>query len=174
MVTIAPKKGDHLIIDTSWGGRWIQHHGICVGNGNVIHFKRDREGTNILDFLFSHVVIDKTPMKAFDEGRESYIVPYDSVPCFPPDEVVKRAEHFLRLQREAIQLQREGKQLEERLKEIRYNFMEFNCEHFASYCKTGRKISLQVENGVYHAREAVDISAPLWLAGMESFSFSDD
>ena len=55
---------------------------------------------------------------------ELYRYDYDPADCYPPPEVVRRAET--------------------RLGEHRYNPLTSNCEHFARWCKTGHKHSYQV------------------------------
>lgn len=175
MAEITLRKGDHLRVDTSWGP-WIEHHGICVGGTDVIHFKRDREVKNVFDFFFSHVLIDKTPIEAFHEGREVVIVRHDPAFCYPPDEVVETAEYLLWLQTEGLQSEKKAqrggdKQREEQFKEIKYKFLGFNCEHFANLCKTGCKESPQVDNAKEKANYAAIISTPFLPSLLKFLSF---
>jgi Lecithin retinol acyltransferase len=68
--------------------------------------------------------IEKTPRAIFTDGRTVYTKHYDT--SFIPDVVVNRAES--------------------RLGEQRYNLLFNNCEHFATWCKTGINHSQQVED----------------------------
>jgi len=117
-------KGDHIYVDTKWHlGKWcfIKHHGIDMGDGTVIHFFRESDEAPL--------VIAQTPMKDFKNGKEFSIVRYNA--CVPPDEVVWMAERILMIQKED--------------QTFDYKFRRFNCEHFATLCKTGRSRSKQAE-----------------------------
>jgi len=121
-------KGDHLEVDTKYSP-FIQHHGIDVGDGTVIHFKKKNPGdrkkpSDILP------IIMKTSMEDFHEGRKVTVVPHSF--CLPADKVVERAEKILQCQNE----------MKEKLK---YNPVSFNCEHLANLCKMGEVISHQVD-----------------------------
>lgn len=124
-------KGEHLCVDTSYGS-FIEHHGIDMGDGTVIHFKKDRLG--------AVPVIARTSGADFANGRKVVIVPHRS--SLPPDNVVAIAEQLLTFQRTGL------------LKH--YDLMKFNCEHFASFCKTGHLISDQVDN----TEHAVELGSP--------------
>ncbi|NLT96112.1 MAG: lecithin retinol acyltransferase family protein [Clostridia bacterium] len=96
-----------------------RHYGIDIGDGTVVHFRGDR-------FLIQKSAwIQRTSMKSFLGGGELYIeenVKY----AFPRNEVVRRA------------LSQVGSNFGG------YNFIFNNCEHFAYWCATGRRISKQV------------------------------
>ena len=128
-------KGDHLQVDTSYG-RFIQHHGIDMGDGTVIHFKKAHIG--------ALPIIMKTSMEEFSEGRVVTIIQHRF--SLPPDKVVEIAEYILKLAEEG------------RLKQ--YDFWKFNCEHITNICKTGESVSYQVEN----TKEQISIYAPLIVA----------
>jgi hypothetical protein len=120
-------KGDHLYVDTKWPG--ITHHGIDVGDGNVIHFFRDQnEQARIFDDQ-APIVISETTKEVFRDGRKISIVPYRS--CFSPDEVVATAKYFL-----------SNAFMDE---SCNFDLRGFNCEHFATLCKVGRETSKQVD-----------------------------
>jgi len=67
-------------------------------------------------------VISRTTMETFALGNPVYL--YKVPVSFIPDLVIERAES--------------------RLGERQYNLMTNNCEHFASWCKTGRNVSQQL------------------------------
>jgi hypothetical protein len=91
------------------------HHGIYIGAGKVIHYSGD------LQNLFN-ASIRKTSLKEFEDGRDSERVHYDK--CLPRNEVVFRASSCLG--------------------EKEYNLINNNCEHFATWCKTGNLVSNQI------------------------------
>ncbi len=100
--------------------RWIySHHGIDCGDGTVIHYT----GSPLRRI---NAAIRQTPLDEFTEGKKTVIVPYDPQP--PPDEVVERAR--------------------ERLSEQKYSLIFNNCEHFATWCMTGKAESTQVRRAI--------------------------
>lgn len=91
-----------------------QHHGIDVGDGSVIHYRKPSE------------IIEQTSYDTFSQGNLVYVREYPQGFCFIPDVVVKRAFS--------------------RLGENKYNLLFNNCEHFATWCKTGVSESKQVKD----------------------------
>jgi hypothetical protein len=91
------------------------HHGIDVGNGTVIHYTGE-VGQK------THAAIRQTPIKRFARGAVIQVKPYGS--SDPPDVTLDRARS--------------------RLGEAKYNLAFNNCEHFATWCKTGVHASIQV------------------------------
>jgi hypothetical protein len=89
-----------------------QHHGIDVGDGSVIHYRKPSE------------IIEQTPWETFSKGDQVYVRQYPEGFFFMPDVVIKRAIS--------------------RLGENKYNLLFNNCEHFATWCKTGISESKQV------------------------------
>ncbi len=89
-----------------------QHHGIDIGNGNVIHYRKPSE------------IIEQTSWDTFSKGDKVYIRQYPRGFSFLPEVVLKRATS--------------------RLGENKYNLLFNNCEHFATWCKTGINESKQV------------------------------
>lgn len=89
-----------------------QHHGIDVGDGSVIHYRKPSE------------IIEQTSFDTFSKGNTVYVREYPQGFCFIPEVVVKRAFS--------------------RLGENKYNLLFNNCEHFATWCKTGVSESQQV------------------------------
>lgn len=107
------------------------HHGIDCGDGTVIHHTG-----RLLRKL--DAVISRTSLDKFASGKQIFVQKYSS--CDAPDIVIRRAES--------------------RLGKAEYNLFENNCEHFATWCKTGKKRSEQVENPIgvisYNTSVAVD------------------
>lgn len=89
-----------------------QHHGIDVGDGSVIHYRKPSE------------IIEQTSWETFSKGDQVYVRQYPEGFSFMPDVVIKRAMS--------------------RLGENKYNLLFNNCEHFATWCKTGINESKQV------------------------------
>jgi hypothetical protein len=67
-------------------------------------------------------IISRTSIASFADGKKVFVQDYGS--CDSPDVVIARAES--------------------KLGESGYNLFDNNCEHFATWCKTGRKRSEQV------------------------------
>ena len=70
--------------------------------------------------------VERTSLAIFARGNQIYVKQYPVGFCFILDVVVQRAES--------------------RLGERKYNMLFNNCEHFASWCKTGISDSKQVRN----------------------------
>jgi len=125
-------KGDHIFIPLS---TVLSHHGIDLGDGHVVHWWSGEEGKKRpLNYLTRKAAanISHTTMDQFLEGATFKVREYDS--CFEPDVVVERA------------LSRVG--------EGGYDLLSNNCEHFATWCKTGCEVSAQVQTA---RRQAVAI-----------------
>lgn len=69
-------------------------------------------------------IIERTSMQTFNRGNNIYVCEYPQGFCFIDDVVVRRAES--------------------RLGENEYNLLFNNCEHFATWCKTGINDSKQI------------------------------
>lgn len=93
------------------------HHGIDCGGGIVIHYSGEL-------FQKSNTAIKQTSMTEFAQGGQIHIQTYSK--CYLPNMVIERAESRLRL------------------RENKYNIAFNNCEHFATWCKTGKHESKQV------------------------------
>ncbi len=91
-----------------------KHHGIDVGDGSVIHYRKPSE------------VVECTSFATFSRGNPVYVRQYPEGFCFIGEVVVNRARS--------------------RLGEQKYNLLFNNCEHFATWCKTGISESQQIKN----------------------------
>jgi len=112
-----PLKGDVI-----WVFRFPYFHcGIYDGDNSVIHFApRENDIKSKED-----AVIHKTPLDKFADGSPVYVIEFPSEKCLSPDEVVRQACS--------------------RLNEKDYNLPFNNCDHFATWCKTGKHRSTQVD-----------------------------
>jgi hypothetical protein len=91
------------------------HHGIDMGDGTVIHYTGE-VGQK------ANAAVRRTPLAVFARGAVIRVRPYGQ--CDPPKTVLARARR--------------------RLFENRYHLVFNNCEHFATWCKTGKHKSEQV------------------------------
>jgi hypothetical protein len=73
-------------------------------------------------------IIERTSLETFTRGNKIYVRQYPTGFSFIPDIVVSRAES--------------------RLGEQKYNLLFNNCEHFATWCKTGISDSKQIRDFV--------------------------
>lgn len=111
-------KGDHLVIFLDY----FTHHGIDLGDGTVVHWSTGGQG--LKDLFGDAAVIRRTSHAAFADGKPVWVRAYAS--CFDDDTVVARA------------LSSVGA--------LGYNVAQNNCEHFATWCKTGEPYSEQVKD----------------------------
>jgi hypothetical protein len=91
-----------------------QHHGIDIGDGSVIHYRKPSE------------IIEQTSFDTFSKNNRVYSRQYPAGFSFIPEVTVKRAFS--------------------RLGENKYNLLFNNCEHFATWCKTGVSESQQIKD----------------------------
>jgi hypothetical protein len=90
------------------------HHGIDLGNGFAVHFTNDNSGT---------LRVHRTALTAFAQGRNVEVVEYGS--AFHRDYTCLTALHMAH-------------------QPSSYHFWSRNCEHVATFCKTGRWESHQI------------------------------
>jgi hypothetical protein len=110
-------RGDHIYVRRA--GFLYSHHGICAGEGTVIHFKgEDKEKQD--------PVVIMTEIENFLSGGRLRRRNYQE--RLPPSESVRIAR--------------------EHLSEKGYSLPFNNCEHFATYCATGKKKSTQVRRAI--------------------------
>lgn len=98
--------------------RMAWHHGIDLGDGTVIHF-RGQQGQK--DKKQAQII--RTTLEEFLGGQPFKVVHHKE--CLEPDEVIRRAIW--------------------RLGDQGYGLIFNNCEHFANWCKTGKRISKQTK-----------------------------
>ena len=89
----------------------------------ISHHGIDCGGNLVIEYSKSKQ-INLVSKQAFAQGRDITIKHYSDAKCLPPEFVVIRAYS--------------------RLGETEYHLICNNCEHFASWCKTGNHVSEQV------------------------------
>lgn len=104
-------------------GGIYSHHGIDCGDGTVIHYWPDE-----LPLASS---VKRTTLEEFAEGGAVYV--WDYAECDPPERVLRRAVSSLGTRG--------------------FDPLVSNCEHFAVWCKTGRKESSQITSAVSFVRD---------------------
>jgi hypothetical protein len=94
--------------------------------GAYQHHGIDGGDRTVIHYRKPSETIERTPWEVFSKGNTVYIKEYTTGFCFLPDAVVRRAES--------------------RLGEHQYNLLFNNCEHFATWCKTGIAHSQQIRD----------------------------
>ncbi len=124
-------KGDHIYVKRLHG--LYYHHGIDMGDGTVIHFSGEPLNGKLAK-------VCQVPLEEFLNGEEARFVEYGRESgVLDPLETVALAQQ---------QLDNEG-----------YNVLFNNCEHFATYCKTRRKMSGQVRSVAKKALAGLGLTA---------------
>ena len=110
--------GDHLCVRRH--GLFYSHHGIYMGNGRVVHYT-GQEGKEK-----KNPNVKETGLEEFLRGgtlkRRNYKKRHS------PTETLKVVERYLA--------------------DDNYSLLFNNCEHFATYCVTGRRKSRQIKQAV--------------------------
>lgn len=117
----APQPGDMIRVARYLVGEHVyDHYGIYVGSDKVIHFAR-KSGR-----LFGEdpAIVFETTLERFLDGSREFEVVRFLFNTKTPEEVVATAYGCIG--------------------EMDYNVVFNNCEHFARFCKTGRRTSEQV------------------------------
>lgn len=118
--------GSHLSVSRGV----YEHHGIYIGNNQVIHYSGFAEA-------FNKGCIEQTTLEKFLDGRDQFTVvnyPTNKV-LYTNQQIVERASRCLG--------------------EDNYNLVFNNCEHFACWCVTGEKRSEQVRTVMRQSSSAV-------------------
>lgn len=128
-------RGDHIKVRRRSG--LYSHHGIDMGDGTVIHFSGE-------PFRRDEASICRVTLAEFLAGGRLVVVRHRCTEL-APDEVAAAAEAELARQK--------------------YCLWRNNCEHFATWCKTGRRRSRQVRRALHiaagSAGAAVAVLLPL-------------
>ena len=112
-------KGDHIKVRRY--GLVYAHHGIDMGDGTVIHFAEagKKDGW---------ARVERAPLEAFLKGGKPRVVEYKPGRSLAVEQTIELAQ---------AELGTSG-----------YSLSWNNCEHFATYCKTGRRESRQVKRAL--------------------------
>ncbi len=108
-----PEIGSHIYVPMFT--KLMTHHGIYIGNGQVVAFSKTDKALKKM--------VKQVSLEEFSGGQPYSVVHYED--AAPPEVVVERA------------LSQVGT--------ADYHLIENNCEHFARWCKTGKKHSQQAE-----------------------------
>jgi hypothetical protein len=138
-VNIIP--GDHILY---YCGTY-EHHGIYCGD---ITYKNRAYHDVVIHFegKFKRGQIRGVSFEKFAKGRDIYVAQYKEGSCFSDHVVMDRAIS--------------------KLGEPDYNLFGNNCEHFAHWCKTGRKRCGQVHNWVEQAGGILGGALAVGFAGV--------
>jgi hypothetical protein len=109
-------KGDCIYVHRNFG----QLQGVYK------HYGIDCGDGTVIHYRKPSEVIEQTSLATFSRGNPVYVAEYSEGFGYIPDVVVERAKS--------------------RLREQEYNLLSNNCEHFASWCKTGISDSKQIRN----------------------------
>ncbi|MGL5831719.1 MAG: lecithin retinol acyltransferase family protein [Waterburya sp.] len=90
------------------------------------HYGIDCGDGTVIHYRKPQEIIERTSLATFSRGNPIYVAEYSEGFGYIPDVVVERAKS--------------------RLGENNYNLLSNNCEHFASWCKTGISDSKQIRN----------------------------
>jgi hypothetical protein len=92
------------------------------------HHGIDRGDGTVIHYRKPSEIVERTSLEVFARGQTIYVKEYLDGFCFLPDVTIDRAES--------------------RLGEKKYNLLFNNCEHFATWCKTGINDSKQIREFV--------------------------
>ena len=139
--------GDHIYVNRCRG--LYSHHGIYCGGDSIIHFN----GANWLE-----ASVHRTTMDDFARGDTVHVRDYsgfqEEVSALGSDQLVLATRRLnvlldrlrgLALAELDFSPQAVVHRAEGRLGETGFNLGMNNCEHFASWCKTGISCSRQIE-----------------------------
>lgn len=110
------------------GDRIYVYRNLWQLDGLYKHHGIDCGDGTVIHYRKPSETIERTTLETFARGNPIYVAEYGDGFGYIPDVVVERAES--------------------RLGEQKYNLLFNNCEHFASWCKTGVSESQQVKDFV--------------------------
>ena len=114
------QSGDLVWADRSGKGLPYNHCGIYEGSGYIIHFASPSAAEKNLE----NAVVHRAKFEEFRDGSPVKVV--DLGGTFSPEETVHRARMCIGMRG--------------------YNAVTFNCDHFATWCKTGVYRSMQMRD----------------------------
>jgi hypothetical protein len=125
-------RGDHLFVWRRYGVIPFQHHAIDIGDGEVVHFSDGNGGVAGPTGDADRFVVSRLDARELVRGGRDrlHVVRYRQYET-TLEEIAVRAES---------QLGRQG-----------YHLLYDNCEHFATWCVTGRPTSAQVDTAFCRA-----------------------
>ena len=112
--------------------RFYLHHGIYLGGGEVVHYSG-------FSSSFRAGPVEVIDLERFASGRPVWVVQEPRQFC--DEEVVRRARS--------------------RVGESRYSVLSNNCEHFCSWCISGKSCSAQVRALLHYPRYLLSLICSL-------------
>lgn len=128
-------RGDHIFVPR-WRGMYT-HHGIDIGDGTVVHFSGE-------PLRLAEARVERDTMEVFCGGEALSVMEYGE---------------------EALEAEAVVDMALSRVGERGYRLWHNNCEHFASYCKTGRPVSPQASRALRGLAVAASLTATVTVAG---------
>lgn len=114
--------GDHIAVDGQFGNLKYYHHGIFISHKEgVVEFG----GSKKIFAVVRNVTLDQ-----FTDNRRKQLKRINHTSFYPPSCVVNTAKSMYA----------------NKIWNVPYGALTNNCEHFATYCKTGRAESKQVQH----------------------------
>lgn len=110
------QKGNHIRVNYDK----YYHHGIYIGNGEIVHFFGDDE----FDIYSKNLTIKKTTFELFSNNKITELKIYtenETSLLLPKEEILKNAI--------------------DSIGQNNYDILFNNCEHFANFCTFGKRIS---------------------------------
>lgn len=147
------KPGDHIVVREKEGEEYSAHHGIFVSfEEGIIHLAGIKPKITVkqTDFLRFY-------KKKMGDRKELWKIIYDN--CSLAELVIERARNFLKNPSMIGS----------------YSLIENNCEHFATSCKIGTAISMQIIQKIRECyRSPVKLFKTVFHSTDSSASFSKD
>lgn len=122
--------GKHIYVERLMGKGLVRytHHGIYIGNGNVIHYSGEGERSERMGN------VEKVSLENFKRDKVARKYQYEEkVKVKEPEKTIERAKSLIGMGR--------------------YNLAIRNCEHFAHWCATGKWRSSQFSFGNVRSSE---------------------
>jgi hypothetical protein len=116
-----PMPGDIIWADRREQGKPYLHCGIYEGGGYVIHFAAPNDSETEAE----NAVVHEVPFERFKNGCTVKVIDIKEGGGYSAEETIRRAKSLLGTKG--------------------YDISTFNCEHFATWCKTGEYRSIQVD-----------------------------
>ena len=139
-------RADHIFVKRLGG--MYEHHGIDCGDGSVIHYTTKG--------MFETGRVMRTSMEDFSKGTEVETRDYTEVLkqlAEPDGWIESSSEKFNQLMDQALGISEDKPnysteavmtRARSRIGDHRFDIVFHNCEHFATWCKTGVSSSKQV------------------------------
>lgn len=118
--------------------RGYQHHGVYIGNGQVVHYARKQDAAWLR-------IVMQVSLAEFENGY-GYTVVRSSRRRYQSEKILARAQS--------------------RLGECNYSLLRNNCEHFSNWCINGNSVSDQVRRYAMLVPGVVGLAVAMLLAGI--------